>query len=79
MLLLCVQLDSVRLSYHKACQKEQTTIDKEKQANESETTPEKQQKLTAAREKAAEEKEKVRRDAHTLHHITSSQCVLTRG
>uniref|UniRef100_A0A667Z8H3 Zgc:91999 n=1 Tax=Myripristis murdjan TaxID=586833 RepID=A0A667Z8H3_9TELE len=67
------KLDSVRLSYHKACQKEQTVIDKEKQANESETTPEKQQKLTAAREKATEEKEKVRRDRYekVLEEVTS--------
>uniref|UniRef100_A0A667YWC3 Zgc:91999 n=1 Tax=Myripristis murdjan TaxID=586833 RepID=A0A667YWC3_9TELE len=66
------KLDSVRLSYHKACQKEQTVIDKEKQANESETTPEKQQKLTAAREKATEEKEKVReRYEKVLEEVTS--------
>lgn len=56
------QLESVRLAYHKSCQKEQVALDKEKQANEdSEMSPEKKQKVADAREKAAEEKQKVRR------------------
>lgn len=55
------QLEKVRAAYHKCCQKEQTALDKEKQANEdAETSPEKKQKLASARESATEDKEKVK-------------------
>uniref|UniRef100_H3D5M2 Zgc:91999 n=1 Tax=Tetraodon nigroviridis TaxID=99883 RepID=H3D5M2_TETNG len=51
------QLDKVRAAYHKSCQKEQTALDKEKQANEdAEMSPEKKEKLAGAREKATGEK-----------------------
>lgn len=64
------------MSYHKSCQREQTALDKEKQANENtEMSPEKKQKFVDAREKVTEEKEKVRRDVNTLHH----SCMLNKG
>lgn len=79
---MCIQqLEKVRVAYHKSCQREQTALDKEKQANEnSEMSPEKKQKITEAREKATEEKEKVRRDVNTLHPFTPSEsCMLNKG
>lgn len=65
---LCIlQLEKARVAYHKSCQREQTALDKEKQANEStEISPEKKQKITEAREKATEEKQMVRRDVTEL-------------
>ncbi|KAF7653757.1 hypothetical protein LDENG_00078820 [Lucifuga dentata] len=67
------KLEKARVLFHKACQKEQTALDKEKQANEnSEASPEKLQKFTAAREKATEEKEKTReRYEKLLEDVTS--------
>lgn len=60
------QLDKVRAAYHKSCQKEQTALDKEKQANEdAEMSPEKKEKLAGAREKATGEKLKVSREVKT--------------
>lgn len=57
---LISQLEKVRAAYHKSCQKEQTALDKEKQANEdAEMSAEKKRKITHAREAAAEEKELV--------------------
>ncbi|TNN04008.1 protein kinase C and casein kinase substrate in neurons protein 3-like isoform X1 [Takifugu flavidus] len=51
------KLEKVRAAYHKSCQKEQTALDREKQANEdAEMSPEKKQKLADAREKATGEK-----------------------
>lgn len=79
---MCIQqLEKARVAYHKSCQREQTALDKEKQANEnSEMSPEKKQKITEAREKATEEKEKVRRDINTMHHFTLTQsCMLNKG
>lgn len=65
------QLEKVRAAYHKSCLKEQTALDKEKQANEdSEMSPEKKQKITDAREKVTEEKEKVRREVNTMQKLT---------
>ncbi|XP_034414726.1 protein kinase C and casein kinase substrate in neurons protein 1-like isoform X2 [Cyclopterus lumpus] len=56
-----MKLEKTRVAYHKSCQREQTALDKEKQANEnSEMSPEKKQKITEAREKVTEEKEKIR-------------------
>ncbi|KAM4624201.1 protein kinase C and casein kinase substrate in neurons protein 1-like isoform 1-T2 [Polymixia lowei] len=67
------KLEKTRAVYHKVCQKEQTAIDKERQASEnSEMVPEKQQKITAAREKASEEKEKVRERYEKLLEETTS-------
>ncbi|XP_071393193.1 protein kinase C and casein kinase substrate in neurons protein 1-like [Centroberyx affinis] len=67
------KLEAVRVVFHKACQKEQTAMSKEKQANEnSEMSPEKKQKITAAREKTTEEKDKVReRYEKVLEDLTS--------
>lgn len=75
------QLEKARVAYHKSCQREQTALNKEKQANEnSEMSPEKKQKITEAREKATEEKEKVSRDVNILHRLTPSQsCMLNKG
>lgn len=66
------QLEKVRAAYHKCCQKEQTALDKEKQANEdAETSPEKKQKLASARENATEDKEKVKA---AQSNMSSSIC-----
>ncbi|KAM3859429.1 protein kinase C and casein kinase substrate in neurons protein 1-like [Diretmus argenteus] len=67
------KLETARAAYHKACQKEKAAIDKEKQANENtEMSPEKQQKIAAAREKATEEKNKDReRYEKVLEDVTS--------
>uniref|UniRef100_A0A3Q3RYT7 Protein kinase C and casein kinase substrate in neurons protein 2-like n=1 Tax=Mastacembelus armatus TaxID=205130 RepID=A0A3Q3RYT7_9TELE len=60
-----MKLEKARVAYHKSCQKEQTALEKEKQANENaEMSPGKKQKITDAREKATEEKQKVRRHCH---------------
>ncbi|XP_034049844.1 protein kinase C and casein kinase substrate in neurons protein 3-like [Thalassophryne amazonica] len=68
-----VKLEKVRVAYHKACQREQAAIDKEKQANENaEMSPEKKQKVTAAREHTAQEKEKIReRYEKVLEDVTT--------
>lgn len=73
---VCIlQLEKIRVAYHKTCQREQTALDKEKQANEnSEMSPEKKQKFTEAREKATEEKEKVRRDVNLLVSRSAMQA-----
>ncbi|XP_076008462.1 protein kinase C and casein kinase substrate in neurons protein 3-like [Genypterus blacodes] len=67
------KLEQVRLSYHKVCQREQVALDKEKQANENtELSPEKKQKMSAAREKVTEEKEKTReRYEKMLEEVTT--------
>lgn len=71
----CFQLDKVRAAYHKSCQKEQTALDREKQANEdAEMSPEKKQKLADAREKATGEKLKVSREVDTVQVFTSNHC-----
>lgn len=58
---LFLQLEKVRATYHKSCQKEQTALDKEKQANEdAEMSPQKKQKLASARDSATQDKEKVK-------------------
>ncbi|XP_068440024.1 protein kinase C and casein kinase substrate in neurons protein 1-like [Clinocottus analis] len=68
-----MKLEKARVAYHKSCQREQTALDKEKQANEnSEMSPEKKQKITGAREKVTEEKEKIRdRYEKLLEDVTS--------
>lgn len=73
---MCIQqLEKARVAYHKSCQREQTALDKEKQANEnSEMSPEKKQKITEAREKAREEKEKVRSNVNTLAPVHSKSA-----
>lgn len=59
------QLEKVRVAYHKSCQREQAALEKEKQANENaELSEEKKLKLAETRERAAEEKEKVRTDVN---------------
>lgn len=72
---MCIeQLEKARVAYHKSCQREQTALDKEKHANEnSELSPEKKQKISDAREKATEVKDKVRRDVNTRHHFTDAE------
>lgn len=71
---LISQLEKVRAAYHKSCQKEQTALDKEKQANEdAEMSPEKKRKITCARESATEQKELVSGVPNTLHSRTSSK------
>ncbi|XP_026206891.1 protein kinase C and casein kinase substrate in neurons protein 2-like [Anabas testudineus] len=68
-----MKLEKAQVAHHKSCQREQTALDKEKQANESsEMSPEKKQKITEAREKATEEKEKSReRYEKMLEDVTS--------
>lgn len=69
---LISQLEKVRAAYHKSCQKEQTALDKEKQANEdAEMSPEKKRKITNARETATEEKELVSGERRT--HCTAAR------
>lgn len=71
----CLQLDKVRAAYHKSCQKEQTALDKEKQANEdTEMSPEKKQKLANTRAKATGEKLKVSSEVKTVQVSTSKHC-----
>lgn len=71
------QLDKIRAAYHKSCQKEQTALDKEKQANEdAEMSPEKKQKMADALEKATGEKLKVSREVATLQRRTLYQATV---
>lgn len=60
-------------AYHKACQKEQTATDRERQAKENtELSPEKLKKIEEARERATEDKDKVReRYENSLEEVTS--------
>lgn len=70
------QLDKVRAAYHKSCQKEQTALDREKQANEdADMSPEKKQKLADAREQATVEKLKVSGEVNTVQGFTSDQTL----
>lgn len=56
-----VKLEKAREAYHKACQREQAAVDKERQANDNpELSPEKKQKFTDAKAKLTEEKEKMK-------------------
>lgn len=77
----CVQqLEKVRVAYHKSCQKENTALDKEKQANEnSEMSEEKKQKIIEARERATEDKEKVRYQHETAlpSELSTLHCIVT--
>ncbi|XP_028989926.1 protein kinase C and casein kinase substrate in neurons protein 3-like isoform X2 [Betta splendens] len=68
-----LKLEKTRAEYHKACQREQAAVDKEKQVSDStEMSPEKKQKFTAAREKAAEERERTReRYEKTLEDVST--------
>ncbi|MEQ2267917.1 hypothetical protein XENORESO_012361 [Xenotaenia resolanae] len=71
---VCIeQLEKVRVTYHKSCQREQAAQDKEKQATENaELSEEKKLKLGEAKERAAEEKEKARdRYEKVLEELTS--------
>ena len=62
------QVEKARGAFHKACQKESWALEKEQRADGGSETPEKRQKITAAREKATEEKEKVRSSPN--HYLT---------
>ncbi|PWA21940.1 hypothetical protein CCH79_00015642 [Gambusia affinis] len=53
------KLEKVRLAYHKACQKEQAALEKEKQVNDNPAlSEEKKLKTAEAKERAAEERER---------------------
>ncbi|KAM6951368.1 protein kinase C and casein kinase substrate in neurons protein 1-like [Aplochiton taeniatus] len=67
------KLDAVRSAFHKACQKEQQAAEKERQTGQNtEGNPDKLKKLTVAREKATEEKIKIReRYENVLEDVTS--------
>ncbi|XP_072312382.1 protein kinase C and casein kinase II substrate protein 3-like isoform X1 [Eucyclogobius newberryi] len=68
-----VKLEKAREAYHKACQREQAAIDKEKQANDNpELSPEKKQKFTDAKVTLTEEKAKMKdRYEKTLEDVTT--------